>query len=166
MRGYNVVVKRASSTPDFEAWLLSRTRSGAGSPEFVALCRRLRQALEQADTADASAQLGIVVVALQLLGNLGLDEETLSATILYGLAGAFAGAEENLSPGVRVLLEGQAAAEKVWTLYAARGTHTRAEGLRRLLLAIVRDLRVVFILLARQLARLRAADRLLSLIHI
>ena len=160
MRGYNVVVKRASSTPDFEAWLLSRTRSGAGSPEFVALCRRLRQALEQADTAEASAQLGIVVVALQLLGNLGLDEETLSATILYGLAGESAGAEENLSPGVRVLLEGQAAAEKVWTLYAARGTHTRAEGLRRLLLAIVRDLRVVFILLARQLARLRAADRL------
>ncbi|HWU53044.1 MAG TPA: HD domain-containing protein, partial [Tahibacter sp.] len=150
MRGYNAFVKHASSTPDFEAWLQSRSRNGAGSPEFAALCQRLRQALEQADTAEASAQLGIVVVALQLLGNLGLDEETLSATILYGLAGESAGAEENVSPGVRVLLEGQVAAEKVWTLYAARGTHTRAEGLRRLLLAIVRDLRVVFILLARQ----------------
>ena len=32
-----------------------------------------------------------------------------------------------------------------------------SEGLRRLLLAIIRDLRVVFVLLARQLARMRAA---------
>ncbi len=35
-----------------------------------------------------------------------------------------------------------------------------AEGLRRLLLAIVRDLRVVFVLLARQLARMRAVATL------
>ncbi|WP_251278844.1 HD domain-containing protein, partial [Enterobacter hormaechei] len=35
-----------------------------------------------------------------------------------------------------------------------------SEGLRRLLLAIIRDLRVVPILLARQLARMRAADKL------
>ena len=48
-------------------------------------------------------------------------------------------------------------------LGAARRSARRraaAEGLRRLLLAIVRDLRVVFILLARQLARMRAAATL------
>ena len=38
--------------------------------------------------------------------------------------------------------------------------HAGSEGLRRLLLAIVRDLRVVPILLARQLARMRHAERL------
>src|SRR4029079_2920939 len=40
---------------------------------------------------------------------------------------------------------------------AARSGAGSAEGLRRLLLAIIRDPRVVLILLARQLARLRAA---------
>ncbi|HET9033908.1 MAG TPA: bifunctional (p)ppGpp synthetase/guanosine-3',5'-bis(diphosphate) 3'-pyrophosphohydrolase [Dokdonella sp.] len=57
------------------------------------------------------------------------------------------------------LVEGQRAAEKVWSLYAARNG-TAAEGLRRLLLAIIRDLRVVFILLARQLVMMRRAEGL------
>src|SRR5262249_39675953 len=43
------------------------------------------------------------------------------------------------------------------SLYSARSAAGGAEGLRRLLLAIIRDLRVVFILLARQLARMRLA---------
>ena len=58
------------------------------------------------------------------------------------------------------LVEGQRAAEKVWSLYAARSGHGAAEGLRRLLLAIIRDLRVVFILLARQLVQMRRASEL------
>ena len=58
---------------------------------------------------------------------------------------------------VRRLVEGQREAERVWTLHAQRGTHASAEGLRRLLLAIIRDLRVVYLLLARQLASMRAA---------
>jgi GTP pyrophosphokinase len=58
---------------------------------------------------------------------------------------------------VRRLVEGQREAERVWALHAERGTHGSAEGLRRLLLAIIRDLRVVYLLLARQLAAMRAA---------
>ena len=58
------------------------------------------------------------------------------------------------------LVEGQRAAEKVWSLYAARSGSGAAEGLRRLLLAIIRDLRVVFILLARQLVQMRRASEL------
>ncbi|HET7796240.1 MAG TPA: HD domain-containing protein, partial [Nevskia sp.] len=65
-----------------------------------------------------------------------------------------------LPPGVRDLIDGQQAAEKVWSLHAARNNAGSAEGLRRLLLAIIRDLRVVFILLARQLVRMRAAANL------
>jgi GTP pyrophosphokinase len=61
---------------------------------------------------------------------------------------------------VRHLVEGQQAAERVWSLYAARGNSGGTEGLRRLLLAIIRDLRVVFILLARQLVRMRRASQL------
>jgi GTP pyrophosphokinase len=55
------------------------------------------------------------------------------------------------------LLEGLRAAEKVWSLHSARTGSAAAEGLRRLLLAIVRDLRVVLILLAAQLVRMRNA---------
>ncbi|MBP6799014.1 MAG: bifunctional (p)ppGpp synthetase/guanosine-3',5'-bis(diphosphate) 3'-pyrophosphohydrolase, partial [Luteimonas sp.] len=62
--------------------------------------------------------------------------------------------------GIAALLEGQRAATKVWTLHAESAGSGNAEGLRRLLLAIVRDLRVVPILLARQLAQLRHATHL------
>ncbi len=61
---------------------------------------------------------------------------------------------------VAELVEGQRAAEKVWSLHAARNGAGAAEGLRRLLLAIIRDLRVVFILLARQLVMMRRAGAL------
>ena len=58
------------------------------------------------------------------------------------------------------LVEGQRAAEKVWSLHSQRSGASAAEGLRRLLLAIIRDLRVVFILLAGQLVRMRKAVEL------
>ncbi|OGT60547.1 MAG: GTP diphosphokinase [Gammaproteobacteria bacterium RIFCSPHIGHO2_12_FULL_63_22] len=59
--------------------------------------------------------------------------------------------------GLRPLLDGLQAAEQVWSLHAQREGRGNAEGLRRLLLAIIRDLRVVLILLSEQLERLRAA---------
>ncbi len=62
-------------------------------------------------------------------------------------------------PGVPNLLSGLLAAEQVWSLHAQRESRGNAEGLRRLLLAIIRDLRVVLILLSEQLARLRAAGK-------
>ena len=62
------------------------------------------------------------------------------------------------SPGLRQLLDGLQAAEQVWSLHAQREGRGNAEGLRRLLLAIIRDLRVVLILLSEQLVRLRAAS--------
>src|SRR6185437_13110953 len=61
---------------------------------------------------------------------------------------------------LRRLVEGQQQAEQVWALHAARDPAGNTEGLRRLLLAIIRDLRVVYLLLARQLARMRAAAAL------
>ena len=75
------------------------------------------------------------------------------------LAGCTLEAGELAAHGSEVLdlIEGQRAAEKVWSLYSVRAGTGAAEGLRRLLLAIIRDLRVVFILLAKQLVRMRAA---------
>jgi len=102
-----------------------------------------------------------LVATLALLDGLEADNEMLAACILHTLQQcgiALPEAEfKRLADGLRDLVDGQQAAEKVWSLYAARSGPGSAEGLRRLLLAIIRDLRVVLILLARQLARMRAA---------
>ena len=101
---------------------------------------------------------------LELLEQLRADAETFAACVLHTLQQAGIAEVATLletvaraAPRVRDLTEGQQAAEKVWSLYAARTGAGHAEGLRRLLLAIIRDLRVVFVLLARQLARMRNA---------
>ncbi len=63
-------------------------------------------------------------------------------------------------PRLAALLEGLAASEQVRELHAQREKRGNAEGLRRLLLALVRDLRAVLVLLAVQLVRLREAASL------
>jgi GTP pyrophosphokinase len=101
---------------------------------------------------------------LALLDELSTGSSARTALLLHSaaLAGVEFSAAELQSFGHEVvdLIEGQRAAERVWSLYSVRGGAGGAEGLRRLLLAIIRDLRVVFILLARQLVRMRAAAAL------
>lgn len=133
----------APATP--AAW---RSARAARRPEAAALAAVL-DALP-ADIDDG----GVLAATLDILDELAVDGDTLAA------AAAFAGGlpAERLPHGrVAALVDGQRAAGKVWSLHAAR--QGGAEGLRRLLLALVRDLRVVFILLARHLARMRLAAR-------
>ena len=106
----------------------------------------------------------VLVDTLAALSRLDADGEVVAAAILHAvpvLRERLGGAgREVLPPAVEALLEGQRAAAQVWALHAEHREGGNAEGLRRLLLAIVRDLRVVPVLLARQLARLRHAGRL------
>ena len=99
-----------------------------------------------------------------LLRDLGCDDDTRTAAGWYAVASTqpavWGKAVEQASEPVRRLVEGQQQAERVWALHAARDGRASAEGLRRLLLAIIRDLRVVYLLLARQLADMRAAASL------
>ena len=127
-------------------WAASRAASPATE-------QPLADVLARAGTLPATDQ-GELVATLVLLDQLGVDAETLAAAIAYtaGVGG--------LPPALAVLMDGQREADKVWALHRARGQGTSAEGLRRLLLAIIKDLRVVFILLARHLVRLRAAAKL------
>ncbi len=89
---------------------------------------------------------------LEVLETLGADVETVVAAIWVDLK--LSEAPKNLYG----LVEGQLEAEKVWALYRERGG-ADAEGLRRLLLALVKDVRVVFVLIARQLSRMRSATQ-------
>ncbi len=158
-------MKRGDTPLKLTDWAEQRVQR---APPAVVLAAALddahRTAADSALAGSFAAREAELAETLDLLDRLGLDDETLAATIRFELAEA--GADQPAAgsdPGaerLRSLIEGQRAASKVWSLYAQRSHGGSAEGLRRLLLAIVRDLRVVFILLARQLARLRAAASL------
>jgi GTP pyrophosphokinase len=99
--------------------------------------------------------------AVDVLSALSPDREMIWATALVALGGE--APDPAAAPAVGrlpAMLEGVRAAEQVWALHARPEGRANAEGLRRLLLAIVRDLRVVPVLLALQLARLRHASSL------
>jgi len=150
-----VSVIAAESIRTLDAWRAARAAEG------TALGRAL-DAL-RAGGGDLGACEAELVATLSALGELGVDDEAQAACVLHaGLATGVVG-EGSLSAfsaEVRALVEGQQAAERVWALHAAHGGGSGgSEGLRRLLLAIIRDLRVVFILLARHLVRMRAATQ-------
>ncbi|HWG11592.1 MAG TPA: bifunctional (p)ppGpp synthetase/guanosine-3',5'-bis(diphosphate) 3'-pyrophosphohydrolase [Rhodanobacteraceae bacterium] len=127
----------------------SAAAAAAGEPSFA--------------SALPPAERERVAVICGLLDDLGCDEDTRAAAWWYALAATqpqeWARQGESLSEDVRRLVDGQQQAETVWRLYRDHGGRGGAEGLRRLLLAIIRDLRVVYLLLSRQLATMRAASR-------
>jgi len=147
-------MKRAAET-NLQSWL---TRNAARDTDSA--LTPVGAIWAHIQTNDAFAQGEPELLAcLKLLEDLDADGEMLAACILHTLqqCGIVVPAPElaRLSRGTRDLIDGQQAAERVWSLHAAHSRAGSAEGLRRLLLAIIRDLRVVFILLARQLVRMR-----------
>src|SRR5690606_12524034 len=151
------------SAPDPEpATLLDRPEAGRIP---TGLLERMRGAVSAGHAAEGAHDPPEVVASmLEALALLDADGDTLAAALLHtwpGVLDALGGPKlEADHPRIAGLLEGQRAASPVWALHAEREEHhhgTGSEGLRRLLLAIVRDLRVVPILLARQLARMQHA---------
>jgi GTP pyrophosphokinase len=147
-------VKRSESDlPDFAQWRAARRGPALPGPIFD----WVESHLAALDPAVADETVG----TLQVLDELRADGETLAAAALHPFHGQeIAIPAELRTPALTLLLDGQREAGKVWSIYAQRGpesARSNAEGLRRLLLAIIRDLRVVLILLARQLVRMRAA---------
>ena len=123
------------------AWWLARAEAGA----------------PMRDRAD------VLTDTLAILVELNADAEVLAAALLDALIDIEALAAEARQPvpeRLHVLLEGQRAASRVWALHRSHGGGRNPEGMRRLLLALVRDLRVIPIVLSRQLSRMRAAWRL------
>ncbi|TCV94185.1 GTP pyrophosphokinase [Luteibacter rhizovicinus] len=129
--------------------------AGRASGGSMPLTTHAREAIAALPVA-VRAETETVIELLQLLG---CDDETCASALWFALvsgsAEAWALHSPAWTPSLRRLIDGQREAEKVWALHAQRGP-ADAEGLRRLLLAIIRDLRVVFVLLARQLAAMRS----------
>ncbi len=144
-------------TSGLETWLATPAAAAVAPPLRAAM----RAAAEGLD--EHVAQQAVLRDTLGSLALLGADGDSVAAAILFELPQLAARVEAALPArhaAVAALLEGQRAANQVWTLHAEASRRGNAEGLRRLLLAIVRDLRVVPILLARQLARMRQASAL------
>jgi GTP pyrophosphokinase len=156
------VTRRRDLNPSLERWLADAKLA----PSADALARACALADERGAELGESwnARRPLLLATLEVIRDLGVGTEALAASILHALI------ESGMKPDdavlatfpddVRHLVEGQQAAERVRSLYAARASAGGNEGLRRLLLAIIRDLRVVFILLARQLVRMRQASLL------
>ena len=141
-------MKLAEAHLNLASWLADQSTRGAVAPN-------VREAGERVIAAGLAPELDAELTAtLDLLAWLRVDNDTLAATLLH------AAGLDDAAPTLHTLIEGQREAAKVWMLYATRGTTGSAEGLRRLLLSIIKDLRVVFILLATQLVRLRQAAAL------
>ncbi len=126
----------------------------------------MRAAMVEAAQTDLSADMPdewpVLADTLKALSGLSAEGDVLVAALLYGMPQLQTAlkAQWSTQPGIAGLVEGQNAAAQVWALHAERSVGGNSEGLRRLLLSIVQDLRVVPILLARQLARMRAAAKL------
>ena len=138
-------------------------------PSTRALSEPLRQALlscwQQPDVAhEPRLAWPVLADTLDSLALLSADESVITAALLFDLPGLRARVAElplgTMGTAIIGLLDGQDAADQVWALHAGRDAGRNSEGLRRLLLSIIHDLRVVPILLARQLACMRAADKL------
>ena len=122
---------------------LLREQAGAGAP--------LRDAPE------------VLADTLAILSTLNADADVMAAALLdavLDLPGVAKSRGVAIPDRLQALLDGQRAASQVWQLHREHGGGRNPEGMRRLLLALVRDLRVVPVVLARQLARMRAAWRL------
>ncbi len=117
-------------------------------PEFAA-------AASAALTLDAAGQEELLAL-WEALSGLSADADMLLAAAVY-LAPALQSEQFTLKPEQHRLLDGLNASRKVWDIYRQHGRSGNAEGLRRLLLAIILDLRVLIVLLAWQLVQMRKA---------
>ncbi len=137
---------------------LARLPEGALPEPLLALWR------EQAEAAGVLRDRPEVLAdTLGILSTLNADADVLAAALLDAVVDFPAVAKARGVPipvRLQALLDGQRAASQVWKLHREHGGGRNPEGMRRLLLALVRDLRVVPVVLARQLARMRVAWRL------
>jgi GTP pyrophosphokinase len=144
-----------SENQPYADWLMVQP-AGAACPSGLqtALMNALATVNKQAEPRELRH-------VLSALTDIQVDADVMLAAALHlwpALRAQMFSKPELAPENLRRLLESLDAADTVWGLHAQHEGKSSAEGLRRLLLALVRDLRGVLILLAVQLVRLRHSD--------
>jgi len=152
------VTTNATAIDAIADWLASyRSASRHQSDELGQAFELLRSNNSDTET------LNLILEALRCLQQLSPDPETASATMLIPVK-QYGDADDDpvaISPAVQSLLDQLTQLTHFGRTYLPNDS-SRAEGLRRLLLALIADMRVVLIALAWQLARLRQARNMPS----
>ena len=142
---------------DLKAWLDRYAESVGPSG---AACPALLQELIETGTLDEN-RTGLLYELLETLDALSADPVTISCAMVHvaSLSGQdLAGINERLPKPVQKQLKDLEKLKLYESGQALSGTERSAEGLRRLLLALVKDVRVVLIDLSWQLVLLRRAE--------
>jgi len=163
-------VAGTSGTSDVDDWLAAVT---AGKPEEEKDI--LRRAVSLASRAHAGQQRASgepyvrhALAVAKILADLGLDHQTLAAAILHDVVEDGGIALEDLKRdfGARTasLVDGVTKMKVIQEFQmqpgSSRREHTQAESLRKMLLAMAEDVRVVFIKLADRLHNMRTLESL------
>src|SRR5262249_9615909 len=133
-RAATFLVKRATdSRQTLEHWLAAAEL--AGPSDALARACALADARAHELGKDWTRLRPRLFATLDLIQELGVGTEALAGCVLHALIESGARLEASelaaFAQDVRNLVDGQQAAERVWSLYAARGTSGGTEGLRR-----------------------------------
>lgn len=158
----------AAENPDWRAWLDSAAEGR--TPEEAALLRRACEfvlpyyAGQRVITGETVLQHALG--AAGLLAGLRLDIETLVAAVLYAVpeyaAPANGQLQETFGTGIARLVDGVARMSQIQHFSEAPAGaqgHPHLEGLRKMLLAMVEDIRVVLVKLAERAQTMRHLDQ-------
>ena len=152
------LAKSPAVSTDFELWL--DQLNGNWAP---AQCDRLHKAHETVLALLPDSRIGLT--AAGLLADLRLDHEAIIAALLQetvdrGLL-TLNDVQARFGKGVAMLVDGVARIEVIGALHQqGMQTQSQLEGLRKMLLAMAHDVRVVLIKLALRLCQMRDVDRL------
>lgn len=155
---------------DFEAWLsaLGAKRPPSEIEAIRRACTLVQQApvTENCDPCQPDLQHALAVASTLI--DLRLDSESVAAAILYHLVGnspkTLADIDKSFGKRVVALIEGVRQMELLQSVLASADEHQQAQGqaerLRKMLLAMAEDVRVVLIKLADRLHQMRTLQTL------
>jgi GTP pyrophosphokinase len=150
---------------NLEEWL-DRVAATRG-PAEAALIRKATFFAHKAHAGQARASgepyIHHTLAVAQVLADLGLDHETIAAAILHDVVEdtgvELANLEQEFGPRVAKLVDGVTKMRVIQEFHGGHGVsrreHAQAESLRKMLLAMAEDVRVVFIKLADRLHNMR-----------
>ena len=117
----------------------------------------VRNALQQTADDLSPLQLQLLEETFESLAKLNTESDLALTALLFEHPALQSAIKP--SKAQETLFIGQRSAQQVWELHDPDSSQRNSEGLRSLLLALVKDLRVILVLLARQLARMRLLDQ-------